>query len=355
MTDCPTVSALLMLAFSANALRADQVTMKNGDRLTGIILKSDGKILTIKSDYAGPVNLPWEAVDAITSTEAVNVGLQDGKLLVGQVSGSDGKFQVTVKETGSVIAPKESIAFIRSKDEQIAYEKETERYRRPGPLDLWAGFVDLGFARAQGNAKTTSMNLSANANRITKRDKTSVYFTSIYDQNSTSSKSVVTANARRGGISYNIDIAPQLFAFSSVDMETDEFQSLDLRISPAGGLGYHIIQAENKTFDAQFGTSLNRELFATGLHRTSGEILMGEEYIQKMSALFSVREKTVFYPNVSDTGSYRINFDASGVTTLRKWLSWQLSVSDRFLSNPVGGRQKNDVLFTTGIRVNFAR
>jgi hypothetical protein len=166
---------------------------------------------------------------------------------------------------------------------------------------------------------------------------------------------VVTANARRGGISYNIDIAPQLFAFSSVDMETDEFQSLDLRISPAGGLGYHIIQAENKTFDAQFGTSLNRELFATGLHRTSGEILMGEEYIQKMSALFSVREKTVFYPNVSDTGSYRINFDASGVTTLRKWLSWQLSVSDRFLSNPVGGRQKNDVLFTTGIRVNFAR
>jgi putative salt-induced outer membrane protein len=120
-------------------------------------------------------------------------------------------------------------------------------------------------------------------------------------------------------------------------------------------LGYHIIAKENKTFDALLGASLNREFFSTGLNRTSGEILMGEEYIQKMSAAFSVREKLTFYPNVSDTGSYRINFDASGVTTLRKWLAWQVSISDRFLSNPVGGRQKNDVLFTTGIRVTFAR
>jgi hypothetical protein len=50
-----------------------------------------------------------------------------------------------------------------------------------------------------------------------------------------------------------------------------------------------------------------------------------------------------------------VNFDVSGVTTIRKWLSWQLTISDRFLSNPVPGRKKNDAIFSTGVRVSFAK
>ena len=60
------------------------------------------------------------------------------------------------------------------------------------------------------------------------------------------------------------------------------------------------------------------------------------------------------FHNLSDPGAYRMNFDLSTVTTLNSWLSWQLSISDRFLSNPVPGLQRNDVLYTTGLRVSFA-
>jgi len=42
-------------------------------------------------------------------------------------------------------------------------------------------------------------------------------------------------------------------------------------------------------------------------------------------------------------------------TILKKWLSWQLTVSDRYLSNPLPDRKRNDILFTTGIRVSFSR
>src|SRR5689334_12773719 len=128
-------------------MRADQVTMKNGDRLTGAILKSDTKTLTIKSDYAGPVNLPWDAVVTITSMEPLSVSLQDGQVVVGPVTVVDGKFQIATKETGTLTVAKESIKFVRSRDEQTAYEAEIERYRNPGLIDLWAGFVDFGFAR----------------------------------------------------------------------------------------------------------------------------------------------------------------------------------------------------------------
>ena len=54
--------------------------MKNADRLTGSITKSDGKVLVIKTDYAGDVTVKFDAIQSITSTGDLNVSLggQDG-------------------------------------------------------------------------------------------------------------------------------------------------------------------------------------------------------------------------------------------------------------------------------------
>jgi len=66
-----------------------------------------------------------------------------------------------------------------------------------------------------------------------------------------------------------------------------------------------------------------------------------------------LEHKLVLYPNLSDTGEYRINFDNALVTRLSRWLSWQLALSDRLISNPIPGKKKNDLLFTTGLRFTF--
>ena len=44
---------------------ADQVSLKNGDRLSGTIVKSDGKTLVLKTDYAGALEVKWDAVAGI--------------------------------------------------------------------------------------------------------------------------------------------------------------------------------------------------------------------------------------------------------------------------------------------------
>ena len=69
----------------------------------------------------------------------------------------------------------------------------------------------------------------------------------------------------------------------------------------------------------------------------------------------SLTQSFRIFPNLSRTGEYRVNFDLGTVTTIKKWLGWQVTVSDRFLSNPVQGRQRNDLLLSTGFRVSFAR
>lgn len=348
--------SLALAGLAGAAWGADQVTMKNGDRLSGTVTKSDTKGLVIKTEFAGEVTISWDAITAITSSSQLHVNLKDGQTLVGTVTTpQEGRLAVATKETGTVTTTKDAVTAIRSDAEQQTYDAEVERLRNPRLIDLWTGTLDLGYANTHGNANTSTFSLSGNAARATTRDKISVYYTSVFSSSNASGTQLTTANAKRGGIAYNLNVSKEWFVFGSVDLESDQFQSLDLRFVPAGGGGYHAIANLDTTLDFNLGASADREFFNTGLNRTSAALVAGEELNQKLNKITTLHEKLMFYPDVSSPGDYRVNFDLSAVTTLRKWLSWQLTASDRFLSNPLAGRKTNDILFTTGFRLTFAK
>ena len=48
-------------------LCAEEVTLKNGDRLTGTIVSMDDKKLTVKTDYAGDITIDRAAVAQFSS------------------------------------------------------------------------------------------------------------------------------------------------------------------------------------------------------------------------------------------------------------------------------------------------
>ena len=56
------LKVFVLIAFLgvSSALFADQVTLKNGDRLTGTVVKSDGKTLVLHTDAAGDVTIKFE-------------------------------------------------------------------------------------------------------------------------------------------------------------------------------------------------------------------------------------------------------------------------------------------------------
>lgn len=334
---------------------ADQVTLKNGDRITGTILKSDTKTLQLKTEYAGTLTLQWDAVSGISAPGPLNLVLSDGQTVIGAVDTVEGKFNVRTQTAGVVSTAKDAVQAIRNEDEQKAYQAEIDHYRSPRLVDLWTGFLDLGYAANRGNSSTDTFTLSTSANRATTRDKIEVHYTSIFAASDVTGSRATTANSKRGGVAYNLNLNKRAFVFGLVDLELDQFQSLDLRFSPAGGAGYHAIATMPTQLDFRFGAAANREFFSTGLNRTSAEILLGQQFAHKFSERMSVQEQLTFFPNVSDTGNYRLNFDTSAITAVRRWFSWQFTVSDRFLSDPVPGRKKNDVLFSTGVRLNFAK
>ncbi len=348
--------AWLTLCFMIQPASAGQVVLVNGDRLTGEIIRLDEKGLTIKSEHAGEVTIQWKSVESFTSETALNILLKDGQKLVGPVGIEAGRMQVATERVGRVGLNKEAIDIMRSPAEETAYQAELERLRNPGLLDLWKGFVDVGLSSTQGNAETSTFNLGMNAVRSSSRDKVSVYFTSLRAASTTRGLSLTTANATRGGLKYNLNINSRTSAFGFTDLEYDEFQSLDLRFVAGGGLAYKVLNTDITTLDLSFGGAGNKEFFSTGLRRSSGEVLVGQELTHQLfGGLTQLQQSLFFFPNLSETGEYRMNFDVAAITRLSRWLSWQITASDRFLSNPVTGRKKNDLLLTTGLRITFAR
>lgn len=333
-----------------SAARADQIVMKNGDRVTGSIVKKDGKNITIKTEQFGLVTASWDQVESVKAEKPVNIVLQDGRTVQGTLAPADGKVEVATRTAKLSVAPAE-ITTIRNTDEQKAYA----RLLKPNWGELWAGNASLGFAGTTGNAKTETFSVGMTAARVTNTDKTSLYFNAIKASALANGKSADTAQAVRGGFGYNHNFAQRVFANVFNDYEYDRFQNLDLRFVLGGGLGYQAVKGERGNLNLLGGADFNRSSFSTQLTQESAELFWGDGYSLKLSAVTSLTQSFRMFNDLTNTGSYRMNADLGASTKLKKWLTWNLSLSDRYLNHPAPGRKTNDFLYTTGLGISFAK
>jgi len=249
---------------------------------------------------------------------------------------------------GPVAAAKPEIVAVRNNAEQEIYM----RTLHPRFLDLWSGLFDTGLSLTSGNSESTSFTLAGKAARATKRTKLSLYATEIYARSSVAGVSNTTASAIRGGARMDFNLGERWFVFGLTDFEHDHFQDLDLRNVLGGGVGYHVIKEKTKTFDVFGGATFNQEYYSQPFHppdlsttRKTSEIVAGETLGLRLFSRTALTEQFSIFPNISDTGDYRLQFDATAATKIKNWLSWQVTFSDRYVSKPLEGLKNNDLLF----------
>jgi len=358
------VFALTAFLGLSSTLFADQITLKNGDRLTGTVVKSDGKTLVLHTDAAGDVEFKFDAIQDIKTDQELHVSLKGGKTAVGPVTTSDNKIEVATKNAGTVEAPKEDVTLIRNDAEQAAYDKSLH----PGLMHGWNGGANVGFSVARGNSQTENLALALNAAHPTLNDKITLYLSSIYTTNQLATPSTV-ANLVTGGLRFDRNLNPKLFAFGAVDFMSNALQFLDLRSVYSGGFGYHVINNDSTTFNVLGGVNYTHETYSNGtevLPVTTPPIFasygvtnrfvaltLGEELNQKLGKSTVVTENFYFYPNLQQTGEYRGVFNFGTVTKISKWLGWQNQFGDIYVSNPPIGAKKNDLILTTGLNFSF--
>ena len=352
------ITQCILLLFAAMILactaRADTVTLQNGDRLTGTIVKSDGKELILKTDAADTVTLEWSAVRQISSTAPLFVVTPQGTTAAGVVTTEGNNLVVTPATGEPERIPLANVSTIRSQTEQAAYE----RTLHPGILESWQINSSFGFGLARGNSHTTNLAIGFNATRQTMHDKLTAYMNSIYASSglvvSPGITAGVTANDIRGGAMYQHDILARTFVYGSADFEYNELQFLDLRSIVGAGAGYHVIAQTDTTLDLFAGANYTRESYATGLRRNVAALTVGDLFRHQIGKATTINEALDIYPELSHVGQYRFALDISLATKIKTWLGWQSTISDRYISDPIPGTVSNDLIFSTGLNFTFS-
>jgi putative salt-induced outer membrane protein len=361
------ILAVLLVLMAGSLAHADQVTLKNGDRFSGTIVTGDGKTLLLKTEFAGDITIQWDAITAMESSDVVHLTLKDGTKVSGKVTTQDGKFVVAGATAAPAPATKETIVAVRNDAEQKAYDLEAERMAHPKFTYFWSGLFDTGLALTRGNSSQTTFTLATKEVRETPRDKLTVFANYIYGNDASAPPSRTTANALNAGIRGDLNLTPKVFVFALAGFQTNQLQNLDLRQTYGGGIGYHVIKNANTTFDIFGGLTYERDAFGAytlvgppptfvaAIQTNSLTAVVGEEFDTKLNKRSTFTERLSLYPNLSHAGDIRSQFDATLVTQLNAWLSWQVTFSDSYINYPPPGLKDNDLLLSTGLRVTWGK
>lgn len=334
--------------------RADVVTLKNGDRITGTMVTIKGGNLELKSDVMGVVTIPLAKVATFSAEKPAAVVVKGEEPLQGKLqlepSGdwrvtANGKSQTVTASSVEMIMPEES------------YNKIEEHTAKP--WQDWKGTASLGYSLQNGDqqARTFTTTMAATRERpespIFKRHwRTSYGLTALL---ATASQAGVKVTSKTFSTNLRQDylFAPNDFFFGLAEADHIGAEGLYLRQTYGGGYGHDLIKSSRTLFSVLGGVTFVHEKFFTGDFTQSAEALVGEKLGMQLTKMVRLDHTLNFYPNLSNTGRYRFDTATTLSARLNSKLSANVGVVDFYLSNPAGVSKKNNIAFTTGLGYTF--
>lgn len=338
---------LLSLSLFANAF-ADEVMLKNGDRVSGKIVSQSDEGVVIETVYAGKITIGTSHIEKIAGEAGAAAASLPASAAVEPAKAKPESVPVEPKDTtakpvSAKLAPPPAPA-----------PRLFGGARYWGLTDGWEGNANVGFSYSSGNSRTSTAATGIRAVKTGGDDKLTVYARSLWNSNRNSGQHVTTQNAIWGGLRYDRNLNDRLFAFGSFDFERDRPKRLNFRSVLGGGLGHHTYRNETTELELIVGAAWNRT-WQMGPNTDTPEAIAGNTLKHKFHDRLKLQQSFSFFQNFTDRNEYRFIFDTTISADITKRIGWQFTVGDRFNNDPLRNAKKNDFIFTTGLRWNFGR
>lgn len=347
MRRIPLITCLAVALGMAGTTRADQVLLLDGTQLVGKIERLGAGKVTIKTDFAGDVTLDVAKVKGIISDEAVNVQLESGDRAVGKLQVSAQGEQVVAGDVvGQKVIPVKSITAVwpRTALSPEAVAAESQRA-------IWKLRLEAGVNGQTGNTESLNFNGRAEANRIAPGDRLSIYGLGRYAKDN----GVKSAQEFIGGTKLEVDVSDRTFVFGRAELETDEFEKLDLRATVVGGLGYFVIKQPVSEFKVRGGAGFVHESFNTGVNDNKAVLELGEEYRRQVSSWLQFVHSVTVYPSLQDVADFRAIMENAGEFPITPDKAWKIKIGIRnqYDSDPEPGTEYLDTFYFGNVAVDF--
>ncbi len=346
---------LALILFSVPAA-AGTLVFKNGDRLQGELIRVEEKTVTFKSEMVGNLSIPLGKVESFEGESDLALLLESGLVERGPARFlADGNW---------VVGEGEKTKMLSAGEVQAVWSRELyEKIRPEGGVKLWQnwkGNWSLGYGVVQGSTDASSVTTNFSGTRkvpdaveIPARHRMGYNLNLIVASSETREGIKITTQTASTNFRQDYLFTRRSFLFWTAGFDHNEALGLKLRQSYGGGFGYDWVKTRRVEFSLLGGATITRENFELQLNRTQGEILLGEKFRLKiLKGLEWVNEVRVF-PSLSEAGQYRFDAGSTLVSRLTKTISFQVGLTDDYISNPLSNRQKNQFTFTSGLGFRF--
>lgn len=214
------------------SVQAHLVVLKNGDRISGLVVKMQDKKLEIDPEYSATnIIIDWDDVRSITTIRPMSIKLYGDVEMPENVGQRvrDRIILLTLEEGGP----------IRLQDVKGINLAENDYY----------GYISAGGNQTSGNTQTQALNISGT---LTYRKEEHRF---IWDgkYNRAQANNEDTANNAAMNFKYDHFLTRHLFATASNLSEMDQFQDLTLRETASFGLGYDILDNRQQQLSVAAG------------------------------------------------------------------------------------------------------
>ena len=235
----------LLIGLFINAANADELLMKNGDRLQGSVISMSLGKLVFKTSYAGEITIKWDQVAKLTTEKPLEAYLRNEQTLIGKV--------VAQKDGALILQPADGSPPVPISMAQI------KTLERPKPPAGWEfdGNVSAGVSKETGNTNTEKYNLIANAT-ISKTPHEIKLYAEFHKE---WAKKKLSKDNALGSATYKRFLTKKWFAFGNGTAQMDKFADLDLLGNIAAGPGYQFFDSRELNLSAQIGPAYAYEKY----------------------------------------------------------------------------------------------
>jgi hypothetical protein len=379
-------------AASKEPVIKEELTLKNGDRLTGQLLNSTGTEIKFKSDLAGEVTVQWDNVTELKSDRDFAVIPKDVKNSRDSAAIPQGVIKIREKtiavtpiaagkpETAATLPKAGEEASVSNKEagsnkdaaavkeiptaqigfvvDDVSYQKEI--HRRIGFTSGWDGHITTGSTTILSTQKSFLISVNSALKRsiptvswLDPKLRTTIDFNLSAGKTTQVGDPDTFTNVYHVGAERDEYFSRKGYYLQVTSFDHDFSQGLVLQQIYGAGVGATLVKNTKHEFDItadlhyesqQFNATAN--VSELNLHLIGSSLT--EAYSHKWAKM-TFDEKLSADIAWNNANAFSASANSSVRMPIYKQLGFSVSVIDNFLNNPQVGYDKNSLQFSTGL------
>jgi putative salt-induced outer membrane protein YdiY len=319
---------ILLLMLLPQLADADEIRLKNDDRITGEIISMEKEQLIMKPDMTDEkISIDLQDLNCIISGRNLPAVFRNDEVVIGTLG---------CPENGMIEIYSESLGKLPALPLNSLQAINPANYR-------WQ--FNLGGDLNSGNSNTSTVNVATRFQVKTHKHRFTVDITHNYGE---ASGEMIIRNSS-GSLKYDFFSGEKLYSYAQSLNEEDTFANLNLRNTDGLGMGYQFSDTRKLISFAELGVSFFNEDVIIGEDKRTAAIRWAIgfdwEFIPKKVWLYHHQEG---YYNTDDN-SYVMKSDQGIRIPMRDNLAVNVEVDYRINSAPLPGEKNSDTRAIIGL------